>query len=94
MDNLNKYSNFKTVNIKALGLYGRPVYVSTRKDKKYMIKNDNDVYVHFGQLGYSDFTKSHDENKRRLYLARATKINGNWKQNKFSPNNLSIKLLW
>ena len=45
-------------------------------------------------MGYSDFTKTHNEAKRKRYLARATKIKGNWKSNKFSPNNLAIHLLW
>ena len=94
MNNLNKYSDFKIVNNKALHLYNRPVFVSTRKDKKYMILNDNKKFIHFGAMGYSDFTKHMDENRRRLYLARALKIKGNWKIDRFSPNNLSIHLLW
>ena len=90
---LNKYSDFKIVNNKSQQLYNRPVFVSTRKDKKYMILNDNNKFIHFGATGYEDFTKHMDENRRRLYLA-ATKIKGNWKTDKFSPNNLSINLLW
>ena len=34
------------------------------------------------------------EKKRKAYLARATKIQGDWKQNKVSPNNLAIHILW
>ena len=94
MNELNKYSNFKTVNDNAKRLYGKEVFVSTRKNKKFMIMDDNNKWVHFGQLGYNDFTKSRDENKKRLYLTRATKIKGNWKSDKCSPNNLSIHLLW
>ncbi len=59
-----------------------------------MIMNDNNTFVHFGQLGYEDFTKSLDENKKRLYLAWATNIKGNWKTNIYSPNMLSIILSW
>ena len=91
---LSKYSDFKTVNNKSIQLYNRPVFLSSRRDKKYMLKNDEGKFIHFGQMGYSDFTKHKDENRRRLYLARATKIKGNWKENRFSPNNLSINLLW
>ena len=91
---LNHYSDFKTVNNKALQLYNRPVFISTRKDKKYMIMNDSKKFIHFGQLGYEDYTKHLDENRRRLYLARATKVKGNWKTDRYSPNNLSINLLW
>ena len=94
LTNLNKYSDFKIVNNKSQQLYNRPVFVSTRKDKKYMILNDSKKFIHFGANGYEDFTKHMDENRRRLYLARATKIKGNWKSDKFSPNNLSIHLLW
>ena len=32
--------------------------------------------------------------RRKAYLARATKIKGEWKNNKFSKNNLAIKILW
>ena len=94
MENLLRYSNFHIVNKKANKLYNRDVFLSTRKDKKYMIMNDANKWIHFGQLGYQDFTKHLDENRRESYLKRATKIKGNWKENIFSPNNLSINLLW
>ena len=91
---MTTYSDFKIVNSKAMQIYGKPVFVSTRKDKKFMIMNDNNKFIHFGQLGYDDFTKHKDEQRRQAYLSRATKIKGIWKQDKYSPNNLSIKLLW
>jgi len=47
MENLKKYSNFQTVNKKANKLYNRDVFLSTRKDKKYMIMNDNNKWVHY-----------------------------------------------
>ncbi len=53
-----------------------------------MIKNPN------GKIGFDDFTKHQNDEKRQQYLARATKIKGNWKDNKFSKNNLAIHLLW
>ena len=94
MNELNKYSDFKTVNDNAKRLYNKEVFLSTRKNKKYMIMNDDNHWVHFGQLGYEDFTKHLDEQRRLNYLKRSTKIKGNWKDNIFSPNNLSINLLW
>ena len=94
MENLLRYSNFQIVNKKANELYNRDVFLSTRKDKKYMIMNDANKWIHFGQLGYQDFTKHLDENRRLNYLKRSYKIKGNWKENIFSPNNLSINLLW
>jgi len=91
---MTTYSDFKIVNSKAMQIYGKPVFVSTRKDKKFMIKNDNDKFIHFGQLGYEDFSKHKDEKRRQSYLTRAKKIKGSWKQDKYSPNMLAIKILW
>ena len=94
MNELNKYSDFKTVNDNAKRLYNKEVFLSTRKNKKYMIMNDDNHWVHFGQLGYEDFSKHLDEQRRELYVKRASKIKGQWKTNIYSPNMLSIVLLW
>ena len=56
--------------------------------------------VKFGRVGYSDYVQNllnnspDAEQKRKSYLARATAIKGDWKSNKYSPNNLAIKILW
>jgi len=62
--------------------------------------------VKFGRLEYNDFivyairaynkdiTNEEALKKRENYRARATKIKGNWKNNKESPNNLAINILW
>lgn len=50
--------------------------------------------VHFGDIRYSDFTKHNNLERREAYLRRATNLNGHWRDNKYSPNNLSIHLLW
>jgi hypothetical protein len=99
MDKLNellKYSNPDVAQKKAKEYLGNKtiLYTSTRKDKKYMVKDPDGKWIHFGQLGYSDFTKHKDEKRRQDYLNRATNIKGNWKENKYSPNNLSIHILW
>ena len=94
MNELNKYSDFKTVNDNAKRLYNKEVFLSTRKNKKYMIMNDDKKWIHFGQLGYEDFTKHRDKQRRELYLKRASKLKGDWKTNIYSPNLLSIVLLW
>ncbi len=39
-------------------------------------------------------TKHQDLKRLNIYLSRATKIKGNWKKDKYSPNNLAINLLW
>ena len=71
------------------------IYFSNRKGKKYKIFNPNtNKFVHFGDSRYADFTKHKDEERRQRYLDRATKIKGNWKKDKYSPNNLAINLLW
>ena len=59
-----------------------------------MIIGLNGKAVHFGQIGYEDYTKHNDLNRRNAYLARATRIKGNWKDDPYSPNSLSINLLW
>jgi hypothetical protein len=66
-------------------------------DKPYKLELNN---VKFGRDGYSDYVQNllnnspDAETKRKSYLARATKIKGDWKSNKYSPNNLAIKILW
>ena len=59
-----------------------------------------------GRKGYGDFhiyslleqkgdvPRGTAETKRKAYRARATNIRGDWKKDKYSPNNLAIKLLW
>lgn len=71
-----------------------PVYISNKKDKKYMVKTPENKWIHFGQMGYEDFTKHKDEERRRRYLARTANMRGNWKDNKYSANNLSRNILW
>lgn len=62
--------------------------------------------VKFGREGYNDFiiymykaykgeiTQEEALKHRKNYLARATKIKGNWKSNKQSPNNLAMSVIW
>jgi len=45
-------------------------------------------------MGYEDFTKHKNLKRRQNYLTRSTNIKGDWKKNKYSPNNLSIHILW
>lgn len=70
--------------------YNLDVYVSTRKDKKYMVKIGSKV-IHFGQMNYEDYTKHKDEKRRDAFRSR----NAKWAN---SPMNsaswLSYYLLW
>jgi hypothetical protein len=92
-----EYSNPRVVQKKAREYLGSDavIFMSTRKNKKYCIFDKNlNKWIHFGQLGYEDYTKHLDNSRRKNYLARSTSIRGDWKTNKYSPNNLSIHLLW
>lgn len=90
------WSNPLEVKKNAIKYLGKnvPLYYSTRSSKKYMVITPEGKKVHFGQQGYEDFTKHQDEKRRESYLARATKIKGTNATNKYSPNMLSINLLW
>ena len=56
--------------------------------------------VKFGSIKNNDYIiyKQHfasiAEKKRKQYLARATKIRGDWAKDKYSPNSLAINILW
>ena len=67
---------------------------STRKNKKFMIMNPDNNYVHFGDKRYEDFTQHKNKDRQQNYLKRISNIKGNWKNNKYSPNNLSMNILW
>jgi hypothetical protein len=58
--NLNDYSDYEFFLSRAKIYYGKNVKLlqSTRKTKKYMIFNPyNNKFVHFGAMGYLDYTK-------------------------------------
>ena len=88
--NINKYSNPSIVMKKAKELHLNPIQLSSRKDKKYMV-SDGKKLIHFGQMGYEDYTKHHDEKRRELFKKR----NHKWATaEKYSPAWLSYYLLW
>lgn len=84
------YQNF----MKYKGDDDAEIYLSATKDKKFAVRTPDGKVVNFGQKGYDDFTKHRDEQRRENYLNRATNINGNWRRNKYSANNLAINVLW
>lgn len=67
---------------------------------KLMLTTDDGRVVKFGAVGMGDFILHSSRGKaeglkaQKAYLARATKIKGDWKSDKFSPNNLAIHILW
>ena len=69
------------------------LFYSYKKDKKYMISLDK-KFVHFGSIKFEDFTFHNDDKRKENYLKMASKIKGDWRNDIFSPNNLSINILW
>lgn len=97
LEQLLKVSNPKIVIENATRYFNKPVkiYVSPLKTKKYMVLNPNtNKFVSFGHIKYQDYTKHLDQTRLNNYLRRATNIKGDWKNDMYSPNNLSINLLW
>jgi hypothetical protein len=88
---LSDYSVISVVRAKARRLgFKDEILPSTRKDKKYMIVHEGKK-IHFGQMGYEDFTKHKDKKRQTAFLKR----NAGWKSRpKYSPAYLSYVLLW
>lgn len=87
------YSNPSIVQENARNYLGKnaKVFFSTRKDKKYMMKDPEGKWVHFGQYGFQDYTLHQDEERRRKFRNR----NAKWKDaERWSPAWLSWHLLW
>jgi hypothetical protein len=96
-DDIWNYSNPKKAQENAFNYLGENaiIYKSIKPKKKYMIFDDNNnKWVYFGQMGYEDYLKHKNYIRMTNYRNRATNIKGNWKNNPFSPNNLSINILW
>jgi hypothetical protein len=90
-EQLKLYSDISKVQKMAKKLGLNPVEISSRKDKKYMIRDDNGDVKHFGLMGYQDYTKHHDEKRRESFQRR----NNRWKDAPhYSPAWLSYHLTW
>jgi hypothetical protein len=90
-------SNPKIAQRKSYEKYGKNaiLYLSKNKHKKYSIINPKtNKVISFGSMDYEDFTKHHDEQRRKSYLLRSENIKGDWKNDLYSPNNLSRNILW
>lgn len=96
-DPLHSVSNPSAVQAAAREIYGPDaiVYKSSRPTKKYQIQDKKTGrWVHFGDAKMEDFTKHQDSARQQRYLKRALGIKGDWRHNIYSPNTLSILLLW
>lgn len=91
-----KFSNPKEVYRRAYKYLGKTakISLSSKRNKKYMVVTPKGKIVHFGQMGYEDFTRHRNKIRRKNYLNRSAKIRGKWKKDKYSANNLARKLLW
>ena len=90
IEKLYEFSDPKEVNRRAHNLNLNQIHPSSRKDKKYMVFNGNNM-VHFGQMGYEDYTKHHNEKR----LINFRKRNHKWANTPiYSPSWLSYYLLW
>jgi hypothetical protein len=84
----------------AEGLAGNMLGYSTDDKHKLQIPNAQGKMIRFGSVGLGDFllySLAHDptaSEHRRRYLARATKIKGEWAKDPYSPNSLAIQILW
>jgi len=87
---LERYSDINEVNRRAHHLGLNEVHPSSQAKKKYMIF-DGHKMIHFGQIGYSDATKHHDEKRINRFRSR----NRRWQTApRYSPAWLSWTLLW
>jgi hypothetical protein len=88
------------------GYNPKDISLATDGEHKIMVKMPTGEVRYAGRVGYGDhhiytFLESKGDvpkgtasEKQKGYLARATKIKGNWKKDKYSPNSLAISLLW
>ena len=55
---MDRVSDIKKVNKLSKMIYEKTVEPSTRKYKKYMIMNDDNKLVHFGDIRYQDYIRN------------------------------------
>ena len=94
---LRKYSTPAQAQRMAYKYLGKTakLYPARNPEKKYSIFDPkNNKWVNFGQIGYEDYTKHHSKTRRKNYLNRTKYMRGDWKNNKYSANNLSRNILW
>ena len=93
MNQIREVSNPEVVFKQLKKYYGDEVdlYLSTSKNKKYMVFDEDGQKEHFGSLLYEDYTKHKDKKRRDNFRNR----NRKWKDaDKYTPAHLSYYLLW
>jgi len=93
-DRIYKVSDPDEVQRKAYQLIGHnaTIYRSNRLHKKYAMFDElKRKWVHFGDIRYSDYTKTHDNDRRKQFRER----NYKWRDYPIdSPAYLAYWLLW
>ncbi len=71
---------------------------SDRKNKKFKVLTPMGKIIHFGEVGYQDFTQHKDKKRQISYCKRSAGIRDKQgkltKDNKESANYYSRKFLW
>ena len=93
---MEQFTNAKKVNknFNKFGFKkdGSELKQSNRKGKKWMVLNpDTGKWIHFGAMGYEDYTKHQDKERRKKYHSRMGRFKSAYK---YSPGYLSLVLLW
>lgn len=96
--------NYLAIAKRKASKYGyQPKMLKLSESPYYKLNYDG---VNFGSAQNKDFiiysmeakskliTKEEAKKHQEAYLARATKIKGEWKNNNKSKNNLAIRILW
>ena len=94
-DPIWQWSDPTIVNSRAKNFYHTNVYRSLKSNKKYRMWNPiKQKWIDFGQMYYEDFSHHKNLERRYNYLRRSSGIRGDWRDDIYSPNNLSRTLLW
>ncbi len=91
---LKEYSDPQKViqNIKTYLGNDIKLFISSHKDKKYMIQHpQTNKFIHFGAMNMTDFTRHQDKKRQENFKKR----NAKWsQQDQYTPGWLSYHLLW
>lgn len=90
---LLKYSDPEKVSRAVRKYLGKDVelYISSRKNKKYMVQSPDGKWIHFGLFGAEDWSRHQDPIRRENFRRR----NAKWATApKWSPAFISYWTLW
>jgi hypothetical protein len=96
----DEYLSKARARAKQAGYDPTQLFFSDKPKNKLMIFDEKGKKHYFGAVGYGDYIiwlnrdKSIAEKKRDAFQASHSKIKGNWASNKYSPNNLALRITW